>query len=98
MVSKSDFAGVIREAASTLANIGDSVSAYKGVYFDNEFEPGGANEIIDNDLTGVGITAEELGNTLTTLNSLTNWLDGTTVTAADNRAVLNQVRQSLPRT
>lgn len=96
MASKSDFAGAVVQMVNKLASVADSVESYKGVYFDNEFQPGGSNEITDPDLTGVGITAAELGEALTTLNSLTSWLDGTTVTAADNRAVLNQVREQLP--
>ena len=62
-------------------------------YFDLGYNSGGADEIIDDDLTNFnGVTATQVSNVITALDQLKNYFNNSAVTTGDYASIYNSVR------
>lgn len=92
MTSKLDFAQNIQNFNTQLAELFKDAPDLEGVYFDRGYNGGGSDPITDSDLTGLGITAAQLGDGITLLQQLQNFAQNNAVTQGDYSATVNTLR------
>lgn len=88
MSEKSKFAARGREMSSIMANLTDDILAWRGVYWDRAYNAGGADEITDNDVAALGITAADVTGLITFADAFETFL-------VANRAYINKMRSDM---
>jgi len=91
-VNKTTYAGQIQTTAAAIAAAIDRATDLRSIYFDRGYNSGGANVIIDGDVSELGITADAITNFITLAEQLQNFADNQTVTSGDYDATLNMLR------
>jgi hypothetical protein len=95
---KSAFTSTFIARIEELAKVMDQINAMTEEYFDNGYNSGGADEIVDGDLTDFAITATELGNGITLFQQLDNFFGNSAVSTGDYRATVNMLRRGRGQT
>ena len=95
MSKKLDFATQLQRQVTLIAQAADKGDDLVTVYFDRTYNSGGADEIVDADLTTLEITAAQLGNAITFFQNLNKLLNNEDPANADYDATLNAVRTDL---
>lgn len=80
--------GILAKAADELKNLYD-------MYFDRGYNSGGANEIVDGDITATEITAADLGAAVTFIENLDKLLNNQDPANSDYDSTLNKVRSDI---
>lgn len=80
---KSDTGTKARILSAEMETLADRIERLHQYYIDNIFGSGGAEEIIDADLTDVGITAAQLASFVTFAENLDKFLNNQVATQAD---------------
>ena len=80
-----------RKLATDYKRLYNRTRLFVETYFDGAYGVGGANEILDADLTEAGITASELAGLITFLQQLDNLWDNAAVAQGDYSASVNAV-------
>lgn len=91
-MDKQLFAQRIIEQSLTLVRAINTASDTEQIYFDEGFNSGGADPIVDGDVSGLGVTAAQLAAFITLSQQLQNFADNAAVTTGDYRATLNGLR------
>jgi len=94
-VVKQRFVNGVLDMAKTLAETKDLLASARAVYFDRGYNSGGSDPIIDDDISGLGVTATQLTNMMTLAEQLENFFGNSAVSTADYDASLNQFRRDL---
>ena len=91
---KEAFALEIRKKITDLANTTIDLEELSQIYSHREYQSGGANEMVDGDLTGIDkpFTAAQLANIITAINNLTKFMDMNSPTNNKYREWINTIR------
>lgn len=92
MANKQDFAKKAQQISGDLANLISDAKDLTNIYFDRTYDSGGGDEIIDADLSGLGITAANLASFITLAQQLANFEENSAVTTGDYGNTLNIMR------
>ena len=95
MATKITWGTQAQAAATTLAQVADSLADLETVYFDRGYNSGGADPIGDGDVVSLGITAAQLGSLITLTQQLNNFVGNAAVTTGDYDSTLNAVRSDV---
>lgn len=97
MADKVLFATTVRDQATRLANLIAESNELVAAYFDRGFNGGGADPIIDGNVSGVGVTAAQVGSWITLAQQLLMFRDGVTIgrVDADYGSTMNVLRTDL---
>ena len=93
MANKSDFAYDIILRMRRLAEVADVGDSLAKEWSDSGFGSGGANEIVDADLTDYQISAADLTSAITLLQQFNNFTGNSAVSQGDYMSTLNKVRR-----
>ena len=77
-----------RETATTFLSITDDVLAWRNTYWDRAYNSGGENEITNEDVAEVGVTAADVTGMISFADALETFL-------VANRAYLSKMRQDM---
>lgn len=91
VAKKQGFANQVLELVTKLSEIDD----LREVYFDREYNSGGANEITDDDLSDLGITASEFTEGLTLIENLRKLLNNQAPTTGDYTVTISKLRTDI---
>ncbi len=94
MANKSQFIYEVVLQARRLAAVFDVVDERHKAFFDNGFQSGGANEIVqaDIDAANIPISVADLTAGITLLEQVANFKGNSAVTQADYMATVNKLR------
>jgi hypothetical protein len=81
--------------ASAIAQSLDGIQALTNVYFDRQYNIGGANEIVAGDLAALGFNPAQLASLITLGEQLQHLRNGQATATADYDATLNALRRDL---
>ncbi len=83
-------------AQSTTTQVMDEINNVINTYFDNGYNGGGSDPIVDGDLSTNfnGLTAAQLGSIITAFQQLDNYFNNSAVTTADYSVNFNAVRNA----
>lgn len=85
----------VQSLQSTAASLGAAMDKSEGLYqsyFDMGFNSGGANEIRDEDVVSLGLTASQVTDAITLLDNFTKFVSGQAPAASTYRITINLVR------
>lgn len=94
MASKQEYVRALQAAATAVAQAANVFSDAEGVYFDRGYNSG-ANVITDEDLAGLGVTANDVAGIITVGQQLNNLLNGQATVQGDYDSTLNKLRTDL---
>lgn len=89
---KERFADRVLEMNAHLVALLDDLPELSGTYFDNTWNSGGADVIVDGDVSSRNITASQIGNFITMADQLVNFFSNSAVTQADYAVSVNALR------
>ncbi len=89
---KTSFANACKNVSTQLALAANEIDDLIGIYFDRGYNSGGANEIVDADLTDQNVSAADVTAFITMAQQFNNFLDNASVTEGDYDATLNKLR------
>lgn len=92
MANKLDFANEIIQKSTEMMGLAKDLSDLNEFYFDNGLDSGGADPIIDDDVSESDITAAEIADVVNFAGYLSTWLNNGVPFQADWSATLNKVR------
>lgn len=92
MANKTTYAYEVIRIVRRLAEMADIVDERHQAFFDNQFQSGGANEIVDGDLTDFSVSAADFTAGITLLEQFKNFKNNAAVTQADYLATMNKLR------
>jgi len=92
MSEKNDFVHYLQEKMTALAQISEIAAPMDKFYNDKGFPSGGADPIIDADITSTGMTAVEVLAVITLLQQLDNFQGNSAVTQGDYKSTMNKAR------
>lgn len=95
MANKLLFAQTGQRLATTLADTISEADEWVSAYFDRTYGSGGAAEIVDGDVSSLGITAANLAALVTLSQQLKNFRDNAAVTQGDYGSTLSKMRTDL---
>jgi hypothetical protein len=95
MANKLSFAGKGKAIADALGKLANDLSDFNDVYFDRGYNGGGADPIVDGDITDLGITASDIAGLSTIASQFDNFLNNAAVTAADYDTTISKLRSDL---
>ena len=72
---KIDFSLAVRAAVTALAEAAERIAELDAIYVDSGYDGGGTNPIVDNDLVGHDIVAQDLANASTFAENLALFLN-----------------------
>lgn len=78
-----------------LAKVMDTASDLNAMYFDLGYNGGGANQITDEDIASLGLTAADVVNIITLMQNYDEFTAGTNPINAVYRVTINKTRSSL---
>ena len=81
--------------ASAIAQSLDNIQALINVYFDRQYNIGGANELTTGDLAAIGVSPTQMAAFVTLGEQLQHLRNGQAVSTADYDATLNALRRDL---
>jgi hypothetical protein len=81
--------------ASAIAQAMDNIQSITNVYFDRQYNIGGANEITSGELAALGFTPAQLASLITLGEQLQHLRNGVATATADYDATLNALRRDL---
>ena len=93
MANKTDFAYDVILRIRRLAEVADVSDALVSEWASSEFGSGGANEIVDGDLTDFQSSAADLTAAITLLTQFNNFVGNSAVIQGDYYSSLNKVRR-----
>lgn len=86
---------LLQVAQRTAFQVMDEIGSITDQYFDNTYNSGGADQIIDADLSNYnGLTAAEVGSVITAFQQLANYFNNAAVTTGDYAVTYNAVRDA----
>ena len=86
---------LLQVAQKATFEVMDEINNIIDQYFDNTYNSGGADEIIDADLTNYnGLTAAEVGSVITAFQQIDNYFNNAAVTTGDYAVTYNAVRDA----
>jgi len=105
-MSKLTFAKKARGLATTYAQLKKGITDLKTVYYDRTYQAGGANALVDDDVSGAGTTAALISSFVTFAEQFEKWAagefatvggdgQGTDLAIIDHDSVLNQLREDI---
>lgn len=95
MARKLNFAQNLQGKIAALAGAADELKNLYDVYFDRGYNNGGADPIVDGDITATEITAADLGAAVTFIENLEKLLTNQDPINSDYDSVLNKVRSDI---
>ena len=87
-MSKNKFASQGQEMAGVMSRLADNIGAWRDVFWDRGYNDGGADELTDNDVAVLGVTAADVTGMITFADALDTFM-------AANRAYLSKMRSDL---
>jgi hypothetical protein len=93
-LQKTRFAQQMISLHQKLSEVMDLASAVENEYFDQGYNSGGDNEIVDNDVVNLGITASNIASGITLLQQQHKFFTNQAVSAADYAATVNMFRRA----
>ena len=88
MASKIIYARQGQNLSATFLNLADDIAAWRNTYFDRDYDSGGDEEIVDGDVSDLGITAAMVSGLITAADALDTYI-------AANRAYMSRMRNDL---
>jgi hypothetical protein len=95
MSQKEVFINQATIVASAIAQAMDNIQAIANVYFDRQYNIGGASEITIDDLAALGFSPAQLASLITLGEQLQHLRNGQATSTADYDATLNAIRRDL---
>lgn len=95
MSAKLEFAKKVQEFCTFIISNHNLGFDAREVFNDREYNPSGANEIIDADVAELEIMAADVTNAMVFFENLQKMLDNQAITTADYRESLNKMRTDL---
>ncbi len=92
MSKKIDFADKVIKLCTAIIEAHVKGYDMRDIFNDREYNPGGVNAIIDNDISSLEIKAEDVTKAMQFFENFQKMLDGQQVTVADYRVTLNKMR------
>lgn len=86
------FAQRMQAACTQLAQVADAYADMFTVYFDRGYDAAGANPIVDDDLTSLGITAANIAAGMTLAEQIQHFLNNQAALVSDYDQTLNALR------
>lgn len=93
MAEKIEFVEKLRSLVDTIGAVMDAEGDVYQLYFDRGYNGGGADPIVDGDITSTGLTAAEVTSAITLLENLVAFFNGTSPVNAQYRVTVNSVRR-----
>ena len=84
--AKANYASKLRTLAAEMKTLFDNSENLRAFYLDNDYQVGGANEIVDSDVFEYRFSEADLHTFATLLEQVINFADS-------NRATINKIRQ-----
>lgn len=82
-------------AQTATSEVMDKVADVDSLYFDNGYNSGGSDPIVDADLAAFnGLTAAQVGSVITAFQQLDNFFNNSAVTTGDYAVTFNAVRNA----
>lgn len=95
MSAKVRYVQLCQEIAGIRAALNARQAQMVSIYFDRGYGAGGAQEIIDADVSELGLTAAQMTSFITYCQQDQNFLDGGEVVLGDYSATLNVLRTDI---
>jgi len=96
MMSKANFINKVLNTATTLAQEFDQAPDTEAVYFDRGYNSGGANEIVQDDLTEpYGVALADFTAMITCIQQLIKFAQNQAVYQGDYSATVNKLRNDI---
>lgn len=92
MTEKESFATAIRNKATDLILAAADLVKLERIYTARLYGAGGANVITDDDLTSIGVTANDVTLMVYMANDLNSFLTNQSVNAGDRATILHRLR------
>jgi hypothetical protein len=92
---KVTFVNGLLAKAKILAEVDRDLREFYATYFDRGYNSGGADPIIDDDISSLNVTATEAADMITLMEQLQKFFDNQAVTQADYDATLNKFRRDI---
>ena len=89
---KVNFALAVRNVATNLAQVMDDIDALAGIYTASGYQPGGANAIVDEDVSAHDMTAAQLTSFATLAANLVKFMTNQVPAQADYTTPLDAFR------
>lgn len=94
LTPKQRYAEAVINLAQDLAAISDRLEPLESEYFDNGYNSGGADELVDNDVTENKTTAAEIADAITLVQELTKFLNAGSPANGDYSVTMNKMRRA----
>ena len=94
MSNKLTFTGAMKSMADTLVSVKHTAEDLDSIYFDRGYNSGGADEIVDGDISTLDVTAADVAAGITMVQQLKNFFENTAVTQGDYDNTLNKLRST----
>lgn len=91
---KERFADRVLELNEHCIALLDAIPEFENTYFDETWNSGGGDEIVNADVSSRNITAAEIGNFVTMAQQLKNFFGNSAVTTGDYAATVNVMRHA----
>lgn len=88
MANKTHYARQAQQMAGSFSALTDDILAFRDIWWDRAYNSGGADELIDADVSSLGITAADVTGMITFADALETFL-------VANRAYLSKMRSDL---
>lgn len=88
MSDKLQYTRRARDMAAIFSNLADDISALQGVWFDRGYNASGDDELTDQDVATLGVTAADVTGMITFAGALDTFL-------ASNRGYLSKMRNDI---
>ena len=92
MANKTTFTTQMKVDITELANLYNSLRDAVDVFFDRGYNSGGADPIVDGDITDLDVTAANVGSAITLTQQLTNFFENAAVAQGDYDLTLSVMR------
>jgi hypothetical protein len=93
-LSKTRFAQQMIDLHQKMAEIMDNAVVLEKEFFDQGYNVGGANPLVDGDIVNLGITAANVASGITTLQQVKKFFTNQAVIVADYSATVNAFRRA----
>lgn len=95
MSTKLKFAGQAIGLSNVIGKLASDLSDLNDVWADRGYNVGGADEIIDADVSGLNVTAVDIGGLVTIAQQFANFLNNVAVVKADYDSTVSKLRDDL---
>jgi hypothetical protein len=94
-MSKVAFAQEAQVLCTDLAEVSERMTSVFNTYFDRGYNSGGADPIVDGDLTSLGVTASQIAAFITLAENINKFFDNQASLQSDYGSTINGLRTDI---